>query len=183
MDAQIHFRFASESNSNMGVNSSTWGEYGRQADQTPGPSGAALTLTSGPTSGSATRVASPQLSRSAGCKSASFLCSNHRGELAFSQILSAYRYAVFFARALTRARFDRSSRSLSAWRMHGNNLSRSKAAGIESERIRIEATFAPKSRARRTAYRHALKIWLNATSPRWLLHKKLALLRPADRDN
>jgi glycosyltransferase involved in cell wall biosynthesis len=89
----------------------------------------------------------------------------------------------FFARALTRARFDRSSRSLSAWRMHGHNLSRSKAAGIESERIRIEATFAPKSLAKRTAYRHALKIWLNATSPRWFLHKRLSDMFPEDRDN
>ena len=82
-----------------------------------------------------------------------------------------------YARALSRARFDRTSRSLSAWRMHGQNLSLSKSVGIQEENVRIQAAFAPSSPGRRKAYQLLLKIWLNGSSPRWFIYKKLARLR------
>ncbi len=84
-----------------------------------------------------------------------------------------------YTRALSRARFDRTSRSLSAWRMHGQNLSLSKDAGIQEENGRIQAAFAPSSPGRRRMYQLLLKIWLNGSSPRWFMYKKIPGLRPS----
>ena len=84
----------------------------------------------------------------------------------------------FFARALTRARFDRSSKSLSAWRMHGQNLSLSRSSVIEEERIRIQAAYAPTSGILSYVYRIVLKIWLNGRSPTWFMLKKFPVLQP-----
>jgi hypothetical protein len=43
-----------------------------------------------------------------------------------------------------------------------------------SECARIRDTFAPKPAAQRLLYRTALRLWINATNPRWLVRKRQA---------
>jgi glycosyltransferase involved in cell wall biosynthesis len=78
----------------------------------------------------------------------------------------------FFARALNRAAFDRTPRSLSAWRMSAVEPSDEKRAGMEDETRSIQQTFAPESEMRRKVYQTLLKVWLNSSSPRWLFGKR-----------
>jgi hypothetical protein len=87
----------------------------------------------------------------------------------------------FFVRALKREPFARVARTLSAARRHTDAMSMDRNAAHLAELAAIEEQSAPRSRTRRTLYRYALKVWLNATKPKWSALKRMDAFRARDR--
>jgi glycosyltransferase involved in cell wall biosynthesis len=76
------------------------------------------------------------------------------------------------ARTLRQMKFDRAGRPLATFRRHGQNASIRGQEALVEEGRRIQEVYGPQSEVRRRSYRYALKIWLNAASPAWLIAKK-----------
>jgi hypothetical protein len=79
-----------------------------------------------------------------------------------------------FAEALDLQRYDRIARVLTIVRLHPEAVSAATSSSLHSsERERIVTTYGPRSRVLRQLYRQALRVWLNASNPRWFLSKRL----------
>jgi glycosyltransferase involved in cell wall biosynthesis len=87
----------------------------------------------------------------------------------------------FFLRALKREPFVRVTRTLSTAMRHSDALSMDRNAAHLAELKAIEEQHAPRSWSRRTLYRYRLKLWLNATNPRWSALKRVDAFRARDR--
>jgi glycosyltransferase involved in cell wall biosynthesis len=83
----------------------------------------------------------------------------------------------FFVRALRREPFARVPRTLSAARRHSDAMSMDRNAVHLAELKSIAEQNAPRSWSRRTLYRYSLKLWLNATNPKWSALKRLDAFR------
>jgi GT2 family glycosyltransferase len=79
----------------------------------------------------------------------------------------------FMLRALAREPFCRIQRTLSSVRRHGANASMQRTPIHDAETRQITQRYAPSSGWKRAAYRYRLKVWANATSPGWFLHKRI----------
>jgi glycosyltransferase involved in cell wall biosynthesis len=86
----------------------------------------------------------------------------------------------FYVRALKREPFDRVARTLSVARRHSDAMSMDRNARHLAELKAIEEHDAPRSWSRRMLYRYRLKLWLNATNPRWSALKRVDALRSRD---
>jgi glycosyltransferase involved in cell wall biosynthesis len=85
-----------------------------------------------------------------------------------------------FARALSREPYARITRTLSAARRHSDAMSMDRDAAHLAALRTIEEQHAPRSWSRRTLYRYSLKLWLNATNPRWSALKWVDAFRARD---
>jgi glycosyltransferase involved in cell wall biosynthesis len=79
----------------------------------------------------------------------------------------------FFARCLKFDGFDRITRPLCTYRIHGNQLSIAPSDAKNKEDQSIVDTYAPPPGVKRDLQRYLMKAWVNASSPRWFLYKKL----------
>jgi glycosyltransferase involved in cell wall biosynthesis len=84
----------------------------------------------------------------------------------------------FFCRALAAGRpFARLAAPAVAMVRHGDNLSMQRTPDHLAELHDIEARYASRNPAARTAARYLLKVWINGSSPTWFACKKLDRLR------
>jgi len=93
---------------------------------------------------------------------------------------SAFAQAIdyeFFVRALKREPFARVARTLSAGRRHIDAMSMDRNAAHLAELEAVKEQSAPRSWSRRTLYRYGLKVWLNATNPKWSALKRVDAFR------
>jgi glycosyltransferase involved in cell wall biosynthesis len=79
---------------------------------------------------------------------------------------------AWLARALAQEPFERVPRTVAAFRRDGTNLSMSPSAHEEVERVARE--HGPADPRERRARELALRVWVNARSPRWALEKQRA---------
>lgn len=87
-----------------------------------------------------------------------------------------YQYAIdyeFFARCLQADGFDRTTRPLCTYRIHGDQLSMTPSEARDLENQTIVDTYAPPAGAKRSVQRYLMKAWMNGSSPGWFLYKKL----------
>jgi glycosyltransferase involved in cell wall biosynthesis len=83
----------------------------------------------------------------------------------------------FMLRALVREPFRRINRTLSSVRRHGANASMQQTPVHRAETREIMQRYGPSSPWRQVAYRYRLKVWENAASPSWFLHKRIDRFR------
>ena len=83
----------------------------------------------------------------------------------------------FMLRALEREPFCRINRTLSSIRRHGGNASMQQTPIHWAETKEIMGRYEPSSPWKQAMYRYRLKVWANATSPGWFLHKRVDRLR------
>jgi glycosyltransferase involved in cell wall biosynthesis len=83
----------------------------------------------------------------------------------------------FMLRALEREPFCRVNRTLFGGRRHGTNASMQQTPVHWAETKAIMERYSPSSSWQRAVHRYRLKVWLNATSPGWFLHKRIERLR------
>jgi glycosyltransferase involved in cell wall biosynthesis len=79
----------------------------------------------------------------------------------------------FMLRALAREPFCRVDRTLCSVRRHGGNASMQQTPTHLAETEEITHRYGPTSSWKRAVYRYRLKVWANASSPRWFLHKRM----------
>jgi len=79
----------------------------------------------------------------------------------------------FMLRALTHEPFRRVNRAVASIRRHGANASMQETPIHRAETEEILHRYGPSSPWRRAMYRYRLKAWMNATSPRWFLQKRI----------
>jgi glycosyltransferase involved in cell wall biosynthesis len=84
-----------------------------------------------------------------------------------------------FVRARSRRPFSRISGTLAGWRRRGDNTSMERNTVHEAEIAAINGRYGPPHARTQKAYRLLTKVVLNGQSPRWLVHKRLELLRAA----
>jgi glycosyltransferase involved in cell wall biosynthesis len=90
--------------------------------------------------------------------------------------LPSYSHAddyEFFVRLLGRERFQRIGRTLAGARRHGDAMSMDRNAVHLAELEAIAEQSAPGSAPARWLCRYGLKLWLNATNPRWSALKRV----------
>jgi glycosyltransferase involved in cell wall biosynthesis len=90
--------------------------------------------------------------------------------------LPSYTHAddyEFFVRLLRREPFERIGRTLAGARRHANAMSMDRNAVHLAELEAIAAQSGPRSASSRWLRRHGLKLWLNATNPRWSVLKRV----------
>jgi glycosyltransferase involved in cell wall biosynthesis len=83
----------------------------------------------------------------------------------------------FMLRALEREPFCRVNRTLFGSRRHGTNASMQQTPVHWAETKAIMERYGPSSSWQRAVHRYRLKVWLNARSPGWFLHKRIEQLR------
>jgi glycosyltransferase involved in cell wall biosynthesis len=83
----------------------------------------------------------------------------------------------FMLRALAREPFWRINRTLSSVRRHGANASMQQTPVHQAETREIMQRYGPSSPWKEVAYRYRLKVWENAASPGWFLHKRIDRFR------
>jgi glycosyltransferase involved in cell wall biosynthesis len=83
----------------------------------------------------------------------------------------------FLLRALAHEPFCRVNRPLSGVRRHGANASMQETPIHQAETVEIMQRYGPPSPWERAMYRYRLKVWMNATSPGWFLHKRIEQFR------
>jgi hypothetical protein len=83
----------------------------------------------------------------------------------------------FLLRALAHEPFCRIDRTLSCVHRHGANASMQQTPIHWAETKEIMQRYGPSSPWKRAAYRYRLKVWANATSPAWFLHKRIDRFR------
>jgi hypothetical protein len=83
----------------------------------------------------------------------------------------------FMLRALEREPFCRVNRTLFGGRRHGTNASMQQTPVHWAETRAIMERYGPSSSWQRAVHRYRLKVWLNATSPGWFLHKRIEQFR------
>jgi GT2 family glycosyltransferase len=83
----------------------------------------------------------------------------------------------FMLRALAREPFCRINRTLFCIRRHGANASMQQTPIHWAETREIMQRYGPSSPWKRVLYRYRLKIWANAASPGWFLHKRIDRFR------
>jgi glycosyltransferase involved in cell wall biosynthesis len=83
----------------------------------------------------------------------------------------------FMLRALAREPFCRVDRTLSSVRRHGANASMQQTPTHRAETEEITQRYGPTSSWKRMVHRYRLKLWANASSPRWFLHKRIDRFR------
>jgi glycosyltransferase involved in cell wall biosynthesis len=83
----------------------------------------------------------------------------------------------FMLRALASEPFCRVDRTLSSVRRHGANASMQQTPTHWAETGEITQRYGPTSSWKRAVYRYRLKVWANASSPRWFLHKRMDRFR------
>jgi GT2 family glycosyltransferase len=83
----------------------------------------------------------------------------------------------FMLRALASEPFCRVDRTLSSVRRHGANASMQQTPTHWAETEEITQRYGPTSSWKRAVYRYRLKVWANASSPRWFLHKRMDRFR------
>jgi glycosyltransferase involved in cell wall biosynthesis len=83
----------------------------------------------------------------------------------------------FLLRALAREPFCRINRMLSSVHRHGANASMQQTPIHWAETKEIMQRYGPSSAWKRAVYRYRLKVWANATSPAWFLHKRIDRFR------
>jgi glycosyltransferase involved in cell wall biosynthesis len=83
----------------------------------------------------------------------------------------------FMLRALEREPFCRVNRTLFGGHRHGTNASMQQTPIHWAETKTIMERYAPSSSWKRAVHRYRLKVWLNATSPTWFVHKRIEQLR------
>jgi glycosyltransferase involved in cell wall biosynthesis len=83
----------------------------------------------------------------------------------------------FVLRALAREPFCRVNRKLFGTRRHGANASMQQTPVHWAETREIMQRYGPSSPWNRLMYRYRLKVWANAASPRWFLHKRIDRFR------
>jgi glycosyltransferase involved in cell wall biosynthesis len=91
-----------------------------------------------------------------------------------------YRYFGdydFVLRALAREPFCRVNRKLFGTRRHGANASMQQTPIHWGETREIMQRYGPSSPSKRLLYRYRLKVWANAVSPGWFLHKRIDRFR------
>jgi glycosyltransferase involved in cell wall biosynthesis len=90
--------------------------------------------------------------------------------------LPSYAHAddyEFFVRLLRQERFHRIGRTLAGARRHDDSMSMDRNAVHLAELEAIAAQSAPRSAPARWLHRYGLKLWLNATNPRWSALKRV----------
>jgi glycosyltransferase involved in cell wall biosynthesis len=90
--------------------------------------------------------------------------------------LPSYAHAddyEFFVRLLRQERFHRIGRTLAGARRHDDAMSMDRNAVHLAELEAIAAQSAPRSASARWLHRYGLKLWLNATNPRWSALKRV----------
>jgi glycosyltransferase involved in cell wall biosynthesis len=98
--------------------------------------------------------------------------------------LTSYSHAddyEFFVRLLSREKFERIGRTLAGARRHSNAMSMDRNAVHLAELETIAAQSAPPSASARRLSRYGLKLWLNATNPRWSALKRVDAFRARHR--
>jgi glycosyltransferase involved in cell wall biosynthesis len=83
----------------------------------------------------------------------------------------------FVLRALAREPFCRVNRKLFCIRRHGSNASMQQTPVHWAETRQIMQRYGPSSPWKRVMYRYRLKVWANAASPGWFLHKRIDRFR------
>ena len=83
----------------------------------------------------------------------------------------------FMLRALQREPFGRINRTLYGGRRHGGNASMQQTPTHWAETREIMQRYGPSSTWKQAMYRNRLKIWVNAASPGWFLHKRIDRFR------
>jgi glycosyltransferase involved in cell wall biosynthesis len=83
----------------------------------------------------------------------------------------------FVLRALAREPFCRVNRKLFSTRRHGANASMQQTPVHWAETKEIMQRYGPSSRWKQLMYRYQLKVWANAASPGWYLHKRIDRFR------
>jgi hypothetical protein len=83
----------------------------------------------------------------------------------------------FMLRALEREPFCRVNRTLFGGHRHGTNVSMQQTPIHWVETKATTERYGPRSSWQRAVHRYRLKVWPNATSPRWLLPKRLEQFR------
>jgi glycosyltransferase involved in cell wall biosynthesis len=83
----------------------------------------------------------------------------------------------FMLRALAREPFRRVDRPVASIRRHGANASMQQTPVHRAETAQIQQRYGPSSPWKRAMYRNQLKVWMNATSPGWFLHKRIDRFR------
>jgi glycosyltransferase involved in cell wall biosynthesis len=83
----------------------------------------------------------------------------------------------FVLRALAREPFCRVNRKLFSTRRHGANASMQQTPIHWAETKEIMQRYGPSSPSKQVLYRYRLKIWANAASPGWFLHKRIDRFR------
>jgi glycosyltransferase involved in cell wall biosynthesis len=76
-------------------------------------------------------------------------------------------------RALMREPFSRIGRPLAACARHHGNVSRDRSPAHLAELAAVAELPGPLPSWQRLAYRYAMKLWFNATSPSWFLRKRI----------
>jgi GT2 family glycosyltransferase len=83
----------------------------------------------------------------------------------------------FMLRALAREPFCRVDRTLVSVRRHGANASMQQTPVHWAETREITQRYGPSSPWKRALYCYRLKVWANASSPGWFLHKRIERFR------
>jgi hypothetical protein len=76
-----------------------------------------------------------------------------------------------FARALSKARFERVPTYIACFRRTGTNNSAINWQRAKRESTLIFKTFGPRTNLERQYWRYILKAWFNLRNPEWLLRK------------
>jgi glycosyltransferase involved in cell wall biosynthesis len=87
----------------------------------------------------------------------------------------------FFVRLLRQERFQRIGRTLAGARRHDDAMSMDRNAVHLAELEAIAGQSAPRSASARWLHRYGLKLWLNATNPRWTTLKRVDAFRARHR--